>query len=78
MIEPTILEKFAALPDSLKTEVVHYIDFLLEKYAKTGSQSQPKVVEEKTEKHHGYGSWAGQIIMSDDFDQPLEDLKEYM
>jgi Protein of unknown function (DUF2281) len=30
------------------------------------------------EKSHGYGSWAGQIIMSDDFDEPLEDLKDYM
>ena len=27
---------------------------------------------------HGYGSWAGQIIMSDDFDEPLGDLAEYM
>ncbi|WP_228056916.1 DUF2281 domain-containing protein [Tychonema sp. LEGE 07203] len=26
----------------------------------------------------GYGGWAGQIVMSDDFDLPLEDLKEYM
>jgi len=30
------------------------------------------------EKSHGYGSMAGQIIMSRDFDEPLEDLKEYM
>ncbi len=27
---------------------------------------------------HGYGSWADPIVMSDDFDLPLEDLKEYM
>ncbi|MEG4573538.1 hypothetical protein QUA56_12705 [Microcoleus sp. N3A4] len=26
----------------------------------------------------GYGSLACQIVMSDDFDLPLEDLKEYM
>ena len=30
------------------------------------------------EKKYGYGSLAGKIIMSDDFDEPLEDLKEYM
>lgn len=30
------------------------------------------------EKKSGYGSLAGQIIMSDDFDEPLEDLQEYM
>ncbi|WP_293129366.1 DUF2281 domain-containing protein [Microcoleus sp. bin38.metabat.b11b12b14.051] len=34
--------------------------------------------QEKLEELHGYGSWADQIVMSDDFDQPLEDLKEYM
>lgn len=30
------------------------------------------------EKKYGYGSLAGQITMSDDFDEPLEDLKDYM
>ena len=34
--------------------------------------------EEAAERKYGYGSLAGQIIMSDDFDEPLEDLKEYM
>ena len=27
---------------------------------------------------HGYGSCAGQLVMYDDLDLPLEDLKEYM
>ena len=30
------------------------------------------------EKKYGYGSLAGKIVMSDDFDEPLEDLKDYM
>lgn len=30
------------------------------------------------EKKYGYGSLAGKITMSDDFDEPLEDLKDYM
>jgi len=25
-----------------------------------------------------FGEWSGQIWMSDDFDEPLEDMKEYM
>lgn len=32
----------------------------------------------KLEKRYGYGSLAGKITMSDDFDEPLEDLKDYM
>jgi hypothetical protein len=30
------------------------------------------------EKKYGYGSLAGKIFMSDDFDEPLEELKDYM
>ena len=55
-----------SLPESLKTELLHYAEYLREKYP-NGQQYQ-----EKMENAHGYGSWAGQIIMSDDFDEPLE------
>jgi len=81
MTQAKILEKYEALPESLKTEVGHYIEFLLEKYVNSTGASRPKGKEENQqdlEKSHGYGSWAGQIIMSDDFDEPLEDFKEYM
>ena len=33
---------------------------------------------DETEEKYGYGSLAGKITMSDDFDEPLEDLQEYM
>ena len=81
MTQAKILEKYEALPESLKTEVGHYIEFLLEKYVNSTGASRPNGKEENQqdlEKSHGYGSWAGQIIMSDDFDEPLEDFKEYM
>jgi hypothetical protein len=53
-------------------ELLHYAEYLREKYP-DNKQSQ-----EKMETDRAYGSWAGQIIMSDDFDEPLEDLLEYM
>lgn len=59
------------LPESLKTELLHYAEYLKEKHPnKQQSQSM--------ETDRGYGSWTGKIIMSDDFDEPLEDLAEYM
>ena len=61
-----------SLPESVKTELLHYAEYLREKYP-NDKQSQSKI-----ETKGGYGSWAGQIIMSDDFDEPLEDLTEYM
>ncbi|NET58057.1 MAG: DUF2281 domain-containing protein [Symploca sp. SIO2E6] len=60
------------LPESLKTELLHYAEYLQEKYPNN------QQFQDHRETAHGYGSWAGQIIMSDDFDEPLEDLAEYM
>jgi hypothetical protein len=45
-----------SLPESLKTELLHYAEYLREKYP-NNKQSQ-----EKMETDRGYGSWAGQII----------------
>jgi Protein of unknown function (DUF2281) len=67
MIQPVILEKLAELPESLQTEVLHYIEFLLEKQAKNLSQ-------EKLTKRGGLGIWKGKIWMSEDFDRPLDEL----
>ncbi|MGJ3244530.1 MAG: type II toxin-antitoxin system VapB family antitoxin [Elainellaceae cyanobacterium] len=85
MIQPIILEKLKALPESMQTEVLHYIEFLLEKHQKSKQKSLDDLrqnlqglTEEEAEKRYGYGSMAGQIIMADDFDEPLEDLAEYM
>ena len=71
MIQPVILEKLAELPESLQTEVLHYIEFSIEKQAKNSTQEKPT-------KRGGLGIWKGKIWMSDDFDEPLEDLKDYM
>lgn len=60
------------LPESLKRELLHYAEYLQEKYP----NNQQSI--ETIETTHGYGSWSGQIIMSDDCDEPLEDLAEYM
>ena len=67
-----IFQTVVKMPESLKQEILHYAKYLLEKHGKTESSA------EQLEQPHGYGSWAGQIVMSDDFDEPLEDLKEYM
>ena len=35
MVQPVILEKLEKLSDSLQTEVLHYIEFLSERYTKS-------------------------------------------
>src|SRR4028118_510940 len=74
MIQPVILEKLAELPESLQTEVLHYIEFLIEKQAKNSTQEKP------TKKRRVAGTMKGMFVLPlpDDFDEPLEDIKEYI
>jgi hypothetical protein len=71
-IELDLWKVVISLPESLKRELLHYAEYLREKYP----NNQQSI--ETMETAHGNGSWSGQIIMSDYFDEPLEDLAEYM
>jgi hypothetical protein len=51
--------------------ILHYIEFLKARY--TSSEPQP----EQPKKRQA-GRLKGKIIMAEDFDAPLEDLKDYM
>lgn len=72
MIETAILKNLEKLPESVKQEVLDYTEFLVDRYA----QEAPEKL--KTAKRGGLGIWKGKISMSEDFDEPLEDLKDYM
>jgi Protein of unknown function (DUF2281) len=80
MVQPALLEKLQDLSEDLQSEVLQYVELLLQ----VKRDSQPiQIVESVSENvepkpRHGYGSWAGEIMMSDDFDEPLEDLQDYM
>ncbi len=62
-----IYTKLETLPTDLKKEVSDFIDFLLQKSSSKKNKIVPK-----------FGSAKGKIKMSADFDEPLEDFKEYM
>lgn len=76
MIKPVILERLEALPESLQTEVLHYIEFLAERYA-SGELGD---VKDKTKKRRLFGSMKGTFVLPlpDNFDEPLDDFEEYM
>lgn len=76
MIKPTLLEKLEALPESLQTEVLHYIEFLSERYTDAKSED----IQDKTKKRRLFGSMKGTFVLPlpDDFDEPLDDFEEYM
>lgn len=58
------------MPSSLKAELLNYAEYLLAK------QDQQPTVE--LEQQYGFGCWSGKVVMTADFDAPLEDMKDYM
>lgn len=62
MLNSQLLHNIEALPPDLQKEVGDFVSFLLQKY-------QPQTVKaERT-----VGEYRQQIIMHDDFDQPIAD-----
>lgn len=66
--EKVILAKINGLPEELKQEVLHYIEFLQEKYA----------AQNQSSKKRRAGSAKGKYKLAPDFDAPLEDFRDYM
>ncbi len=61
-----LYNKLASFPDHLKTEAGDFIDFLASKAKQKPPKNKPV-----------FGSGKGMFVMKPDFDQPLEDFKEY-
>jgi hypothetical protein len=65
-----LYSKLATLPESMKSEVSDFIDFLINKARKenlTIHNQKPK-----------FGSGKGNFKMKPGFDDPMEDFKDYM
>ncbi len=71
MTEQLIYSQLYQLPENLKVEVLHYIEFLLKKQHNQVSKS-------KQHKKRIFGSAKGKYQLAPDFDAPLNDFKDYM
>jgi len=67
MTNAQLYSQIAALPEAMKSEVSDFIGFL-----------QQKARKDKPVKERKFGIAKGLIEIAQDFDEPLEDLKEYM
>jgi hypothetical protein len=71
-MEPGLLvKKIAKLPEDLKRKAEGYIDALLDEAENIANSKVASA-------NRGYGSLKGKIWMSEDFNEPLEDFKDYM
>ncbi len=75
-LEAAILKNIEKLPDSVKQAVFLYTEFLANQYA----EEKPKEAEKNPENRRLAGSMKGTFVLPlpDDFDEPLEDFKDYM
>jgi len=60
--------KISMMPESIKNEISDYMDFLMSKKQKKNKQK----------KQLKAGFLKGTFKMSSDFDDPIEDFKDYM
>ncbi len=70
MTSLSLYKKIENLPPALKKEAEDFIEFLLDKTKK--KEKNPQKLK-KT-----FGSLKGKVSLSEDFDAPLEDFKDYM
>ncbi|MGN6605164.1 MAG: type II toxin-antitoxin system VapB family antitoxin, partial [Ginsengibacter sp.] len=66
MNDTQLLSQISSLPDSIKREVLDFVEFLKQK-----SQKKSKA------KERVFGYAKGYFKLSDNFDEPLEDFKDY-
>ncbi|WP_259732424.1 DUF2281 domain-containing protein [Synechocystis sp. CS-94] len=79
MTDTALLEKINALPDAMKLEVEHFVEFLLAKQTHISPEQALSSHQTNTsKKRDGFGILKGKIWMADDFDAPLEEMQEYM
>lgn len=73
MTSLSLYTKLETLPADLKKEAKNYIEKLIEKTKNKQESNNNKKIANRV-----FGSLKGQIHLSDDFDDPLEDFKDYM
>jgi len=71
MTSLSLYTKIETLPPALKEEAKDFIEYLLEK-----TKKKKKEAESKSKKT--FGSLKGKISLSEDFDEPLDDFKDYI
>ncbi|MFH7245613.1 MAG: DUF2281 domain-containing protein [Spirulina sp.] len=75
-LESAILKNIEKLPDSVKQAVFLYTEFLASQYA----NPSPEAAASLPQKQPLAGSMKGTFVLPlpDDFNEPLEDFKDYM
>ena len=76
-LESSILENIHKLPESIQQSVLLYTEFLVSRYAKDSAETAENAAAQNSRLS---GSMKGTFVLplSDNFDEPLEEFKDYM
>jgi hypothetical protein len=69
MSDIQLYTQIVSLPEELKKEVIDFVDFLKTKKIEHQKKRKKKIV---------FGYAKDSVILKPDFDEPLDDFKEYM
>ena len=72
-----IIEKYNLLPDDSKKKFLKFVDFLSNIH-KIEKLEMEKTDEEKKKTKRVFGIAKGMFEMKDNFDEPLDEFKDYM
>jgi hypothetical protein len=74
MASLSLYTKLETLPSALKEEAKNFIEYLVDKTKKNKKESDPN----QKLNNRVFGCLKGKIQLSDDFDEPLDEFKDYM
>lgn len=74
MASLSLYTKLETLPPALKEEAKNFIEYLVDKTKKGKKEPNSK----QNNNIPSFGSLKGKIHLSDDFDAPLDEFKDYM
>lgn len=70
MISPQLIATLDKLPPDLQNEILHYAEYLATKHNPPATNPP--------QKYRQAGTLAGKLTLAPDFDEPLEELQDYM
>ena len=73
-IEQTTIDKIRRLSPDLQQQILTFVEFIEFKSSITQLSKDVEIGA----KRQGFGLWKGDIIIHDNFDEPLSDFEAYM
>jgi len=73
----SILSNIQLLPEQVQEQVADYVQYLVIKYYSASQSNTEKVNDLKFFPYRKFGVFKGKIKLSTDFNEPIDDFKEY-